>query len=254
MDALDDYIQHFVWGGLQQRPDEPFPYGIYGIPDWHVLRESEDPGNRGRTHLWRVYDYPHIALMYYNMYQVAAFAENVTTRLSAKEYLQRAYGTARALFTVPAELEGWSAYETGFYNELAIPEIIEALKREKMELEAQVLEGHWNRKMGYFVKECKDVFGSEYPFDTTGFESTHVLAARALETAEMRCRKLPYGEDMDYGRAVEFMENQTACNVACRGLLEPAYFWYGSDYRGDNLHYTLSYMTQMGGDSLLDYA
>ncbi|MCI9573615.1 MAG: hypothetical protein HFH97_13605 [Lachnospiraceae bacterium] len=254
VDALDDYIQHFVWGGLQQRTDEPFPYGIYGIPDWHVLRESEDPGNRGRTHLWRVYDYPHIALMYYNMYQVAAFAENITTRLSAKEYLQRAYGTARALFTVPAELEGWSAYETGFYNELAIPEIIEALKREKMELEAQVLEGHWNRKMGYFVKECKDVFGSEYPFDTTGFESTHVLAARALETAEMRCRKLPYGEDMDYGRAVEFMENQTACNVACRGLLEPAYFWYGSDYRGDNLHYTLSYMTQMGGDSLLDYA
>ena len=32
------------------------------------------------------------------------------------------------------------------------------------------------------------------------------------------------------------------------------YFWYGSDYRGDNLHYTLSYMTQMGGSSLLDYA
>lgn len=254
VDALDDYIEHFVWGGLQQTEDEPFPYGIYGIPDWHVLRESEDPGNGGRTHLWRVYDYPHIALMYFNMYQVAAFAEGIATRLPAKEYLRRAYGTARAMFTVPAELEGWSAYETGFYNELAIPEIVGALRREGMELEARVLEGHWNRKMGYFVKECKDVFGSEYPFDTTGFESTHVLAARGLEMAEMRCRKLPYGEDMDYGRAVEFMENQTACNVACRGVLEPAYFWYGSDYRGDNLHYTLSYMTQMGGESLLDYA
>ena len=46
------------------------------------------------------------------------------------------------------------------------------------------------------------------PFDTTGFESTHVLAARALETAEMRCRKLPYGEDMDYGRSFSFPGNQ----------------------------------------------
>ena len=50
------------------------------------------------------------------------------------------------------------------------------------------------------------------------------------------------------------MENQIACNVACRGLLEPAYFWYGSDYRGNNMHYTLSYMSQMGGWALLDYA
>lgn len=254
IDALDDYIEHFVWGGLQQTEDEPFPYGIYGIPDWHVLRNSDNMGNGGRTHLWRPYDYSHIALMYYNMYEVAAFAENVTTRLSAIEYLKRAYGTSRAMFTVPAELEGWSAYQTGFYNELVIPEIIRALRREGMELEAQTLEGHWNRKSEYFVRECKDVFGSEYPFDTTGFESTHVLAVRGAELARIHWRMPRYGQDVTFDKAIEFMENQTACNVACRGLLEPAYFWYGSDYRGDNMHYTLSYMTQMGGCSLLDYA
>ena len=84
IDALDDYIEHFVWGGLQQTTEEPFPYGIYGIPDWHVLRNSEDMGNGGRTHLWRPYDYSHIALTYYNMYEVAAYAEGVTTRLPAK--------------------------------------------------------------------------------------------------------------------------------------------------------------------------
>ncbi len=254
VDALDDYIEHFVWGGLQQRTDEPFPYGIYGIPDWHVLRNSENMGNGGRTHMWRPYDYPHVALMYYNMYQVAAFADNVTTRLPAIEYLKRAYGTARAMFTLPSELEGWTAYETGFYNELVIPEIIKALRGQGMELEAQTLEGHWNRKSEYFVRECKDVFGSEYPFDTTGFESTHVLAVRGLDLARIHWRKPRYGQDVTFDRAVEFMQNQTLCNVACRGLLEPAYFWYGSDYRGDNLHYTLSYMTQMGGCSLLDYA
>lgn len=254
IDALDDYIEHFVWGGLQQTEDEPFPYGIYGIPDWHALRNSENMGNGGRTHLWRPYDYSHIALMYYNMYEVAAFAESVTTRLSAAEYLKRAYGTSRAMFTIPMELEGWSAYQTGFYNELVIPEIIRALRREGMELEARTLEGHWNRKSEYFVRECKDVFGSEYPFDTTGFESTHVLAVRGTELARIHWKKPGYGEDFTFDKAIEFMENQTSCNVACRGLLEPAYFWYGSDYRGDNMHYTLSYMTQMGGSSLLDYA
>lgn len=254
IDALDDYIEHFVWGGLQQTTEEPFPYGIYGIPDWHVLRNSEDMGNGGRTHLWRPYDYSHIALTYYNMYEVAAYAEGVTTRLPAKEYLKRAYGTARAMFTVPAELEGWTAYETGFYNELVIPEIIRALGKEGMELEARTLEGHWNRKAEYFVRECKDVFGSEYPFDTTGFESTHVLAARGMERARIQWKQPGYGQDITFDKAIEFMENQTSCNIACRGVLEPAYFWYGSDYRGDNLHYTLSYMTQMGGSSLLDYA
>nr|WP_300657674.1 DUF5695 domain-containing protein [uncultured Acetatifactor sp.] len=254
IDALDDYIGHFVWGGLQQTTEEPFPYGIYGIPDWHVLRNSEDMGNGGRTHLWRPYDYSHIALTYYNMYEVAAYAEGMTTRLPAKEYLKRAYGTARAMFTVPAELEGWTAYETGFYNELVIPEIIRALGKEGMELEARTLEGHWNRKAEYFVRECKDVFGSEYPFDTTGFESTHVLAARGMERARIQWKQPGYGQDITFDKAIEFMENQTSCNIACRGVLEPAYFWYGSDYRGDNLHYTLSYMTQMGGSSLLDYA
>lgn len=254
IDALDDYIEHFVWGGLQQTAEEPFPYGIYGIPDWHVLRNSEDMGNGGRTHLWRPYDYSHIALTYYNMYEVAAYVEGVTTRLPAKEYLKRAYGTARAMFTVPAELEGWTAYETGFYNELVIPEIIRALGKEGMELEARTLEGHWNRKAEYFVRECKDVFGSEYPFDTTGFESTHVLAARGMERARIQWKQPGYGQDITFDKAIEFMENQTSCNIACRGVLEPAYFWYGSDYRGDNLHYTLSYMTQMGGSSLLDYA
>ena len=100
-----------------------------------------------------------------------------------------------------------------------------------MELEARTLEGHWNRKAEYFVRECKDVFGSEYPFDTTGFESTHVLAARGTELARIQWKQPGYGQDITFDKAIEFMENQTSCNIACRGVLEPAYFWYGSDYR-----------------------
>lgn len=254
IDALDTYIEHFVWGGLQQTEEEAYPYGIYGIPDWYTLRNSKEVGNAGKTHLWRIYDYSHIALLYYNMYEVAAYQTKVYTKLPTKVYLRRAYGTALAMFQIPEELEGWSAYKTGLYNELIIPKIIRALKEVNWDFEASRLERHWKRKIRYFVKECTDIFGSEYPFDTTGFETTHILAKEALEFASMEKDDSSWSGNIPYEQAIEFMENQIACNIACRGMLEPAYFWYGSDYRGNNMKYLLSYMSQMGGCSLLDYA
>lgn len=253
VDVLDRYIDRFVWGGLQCTEEENYPYGIYGIPDWKTNRESKDEGNGGKEHLWRIYDYPHIAIMYFNMYRIASSFLNIKTLLSSKEYLKRAYKTAVTMFTLPLELEEWSAYETGLYNELIIIKIIEALKEEKMEAEARRLERHWNRKVKFFVSKCKDLFGSEYPFDTTGFESTHALAKTALKIASMQKQEDRFNPQITYPEAISFLENQMRCNIACRGYLEPAYFWYGSDYRGNNCHYTLSYMSQMGGWALLDY-
>ncbi|MBP5600433.1 MAG: hypothetical protein J6X48_09225 [Lachnospiraceae bacterium] len=254
VDVLDRYIDRFVWGGLQCTEEENYPYGIYGIPDWNTNRQSKDEGNSGKEHLWRIYDYPHIATMYFNMYRIASNFKNIKTKLSSKEYLKRAYKTSVTMFTLPLELEEWSAYETGLYNELVIPEIINALRKENMESEARRLERHWNRKVKFFVLKCKDLFGSEYPFDTTGFESTHALAKTALKEAELKKREDRFNPQITYSEAVGFLENQIRCNIACRGYLEPAYFWYGSDYRGNNCHYTLSYMSQMGGWALLDYA
>jgi hypothetical protein len=51
------------------------------------------------------------------------------------------------------------------------------------------------------------------------------------------------------------MDTQITANVFDRGWLETAYYYYGSDYRGDmGDDYVLSYMAQMGGWGLLDYA
>lgn len=253
VEGLDYYIEHFVWGGLQQTESEPYPYAIYGIPDWNVLRNSDKLGNDGRTHLWRIYDYPHIALMYYNMYKVASEYPFIHTKLSKQEYLQRAYGTALAMFCIPEELTGWSALKTGLYNECVIPEIIKALEKNGEITKSLRLQNLWRRKILYFVMECKDVFGSEYPFDTTGFESTYYLADEAIKQANYSHNDSPWSEEIEYVNSLEFMENQMSCNVACRGMLEPSYFWYGSDYRGNNTHYLLSYMSQMGGGALLNY-
>ena len=97
-----------------------------------------------------------------------------------------------------------------------------------------------------------NLFQSEYAFDSTGFEATHALARYALAHADQP------GENktgIPLENAQRFMQAQLASNIFCRGWLEPAYYYLGSDYRGGGGNsFTLSYMSQMGGWSVLDYA
>jgi hypothetical protein len=252
VEALDYYIKNFVWGGLQQTTSEPYPYGIYGIPDWKTNRESVEPGRNGQRHLWRIYDYPHVVLLYYSMYRVAKNYPQIKTALPATEYLRRAYGTANALFTVPMEIEHWSAYRTGLYNERIIVDLISDLQAEGMNTEAEKLKAHWEQKVKTFVNGQLNLFQSEYAFDSTGFEATQALARYAVERAG------PPGENtsgITLEDAQRFMQKQLAANIFCRGWLEPAYYYLGSDYRGGGGNsFTLSYMSQMGGWSVLDYS
>ncbi len=244
--ALDDYIEHFVWGGLQQTTEEPYPFGIYGIPDWKTLRESTKKPHDGVEHIWRCYDYPHIMLLYSSMYRMAARHPEIKTRLKPIDYLKRAYGTAHAMYTVPAKVDGWSAYETGYYNELVITNIIADLEAKGLSKEAATLRKQWEDKTKYFVLGRPDLFGSEYAFDSTGFESTQALADYAIK----------HGSSIGIpkAKAKRFMDNQMALNIFCRGSIEPAYYYLGSDYRGGAGNgYTLSYMSQMGGWAVLDY-
>jgi hypothetical protein len=252
VEALDYYIKNFVWGGLQQTTSEPYPYAIYGIPDWKTNRESSDTSRNGQRHVWRIYDYPHIVLLYYSMYRVAKNNPQIKTALPAAEYLRRAYGTAIALFTVPMEIEHWSAYRTGLYNERVIVDLISDLQEDGMTAEAEKLKGHWEQKVKTFVNGQLNLFQSEYAFDSTGFEATHALARYALAHAD-RPGENKTGIPLE--NAQRFMQAQLASNIFCRGWLEPAYYYLGSDYRGGaGNSFTLSYMSQMGGWSVLDYA
>lgn len=245
IDAVDAYIEHFVWGGLQRTTNEAYPYGIYGIPDWKHNRESSDPGPKGQLHIWRAYDYPHIIAMYFAMYRLARRHPQVRTRLDAAGYLARAAGTALALFTVPLATGNWSAYETGFYNEIVFPDLIAALDAEGRTDDAKALRGHWEKKARFFITGAPDLFGSEYAFDSTGFESTQALARYALDHRV---------DGIAPEAARRFSKTQMAANLFCRGVIEPAYYYLGSDYRaGGGDGFTLTYMSMMGGGAVLDY-
>lgn len=262
--AVEDYIRKYVWGGLQETTQEKIPYAVYGIPNWKVLRDSPDPGTKGQQHVWRIYDYPHVVLMYYNMYRVAKLYPETTKYLDSKGYLERAFGTAKAFFTVPMNLIKWSPYDTGTYNEIVIPDLIEALDQEGQHEEAAYLRGEWEKKVKFFINDHPYLYGSEYPYDTTGFESTAAMAKYAMDrlTAPGAVKSesaLPgqaaFASQVKYADAKTFLEGQFALNVASRGWLETAYYDLGSDYRANgNISYTLSYMAQMGGWGILNYA
>jgi len=275
--AIEYYLEHFVWGKLQRTDREhPHPYGVYGVDHWYQNRNSGvgfDSGGHGLEHLWRTFDYPHLILLYFTMHRIAGLYPELVHYLDARAYLQRAYGTAIAFFRVPYNikmgepffLQGWSdwAYKQGNFHELVIPELILSLQAAGMEDEARELRTEWEKKVTYFVYDHPYPFGSEMFFDSTGFESTHMVAKYGLENRIEQGAGRWYDKNLnrwyehpeirreDFRR---FMESEIQANIAARGWLETAYYLLGSDLRqGGNSDYLLSYMTQMGGWSILDY-
>ncbi len=250
IESLELYISKYLWGGMQMTEKEKYPYAIYGIPNFRANRESADEGRNGRAHVWRIYDYPHIVMLYHRMYQIAKFYPDKISHLDAATYLERAFRTAVAYWTVPIAVEKWSADAVGTMNEAFIPELIDTLERDGKADWANTLRGHWEGKVDRFVNRTPNLFGSEFAFDSTGFESTGAFAkyavTRAAAAPEFAKRVTPEA-------AQKFMDFQLLLNMSDRGWLEPTYYQLGSDYRG-NLTYLLSYMSQMGGWGILDYA
>jgi len=243
--ALDYYITNFVWGGLQRKTNETSSYAIYGVPDWHQLRTNNN------LSIGRGYDYPHIIAMYYGMYRVAKYHPEVTTVLTATNYLERACGTAMAMWSYG----GGQATQIGLMNEVVIPGVIAALDAEGMSADASSLRAKWETKVGYYVSGSANLFGSEYSFDATGFESQQAYAKYALQHAGSSVAMGSTNVSFFLSKANAFMQTQITANVFDRGWLETAYYYYGSDYRsgmGDD--FVVTYMAQMGGWSLLDYA
>lgn len=273
IESIEYHIKHFVWGGLQRRDDErPYPYGIYGTPNWYVNR---DPGRRkeyaqtlangatalrdlDKEHVWRSYDYPHVVMLYFHMYQIAKRYPELSTYLDAAGYLNRAWETARAFYTYPYEIypSYYETYKWGLYNELVVLDLIDALRTEGFSHQAAWLTGEWEKKTKYFVYDDEYPFRSEYAFDRTAFESTYAFAKYGA-TRDMRPDtnlwydlKLerwyshPFVKRED-SRA--FMDRQLASGLVVRGWLNPAYYTLGADPG-------VSYMAAMGGWGVLDYA
>lgn len=272
IESIEYYLQHFVWGGLQRRDDErPYPYGVYGTPDWFINR---DPGRRkafaeslkngataladlDKAHVWRSYDYPHVIMLYYEMYRIAKLYPAMSTYLDAAGYLNRAWETAHAFFTYPYEIypSYYETYKWGLYNELVILPLIDALEHEGFPTQAASLRAEWEKKVKYFVYDDPYPYRSEYAFDRTAFESTYAFAKYGATHQMQPDEHLWYDVTLKkwYSHPLvrrqdsrAFMDRQLASGLVVRGWLNPSYYTLGSDAG-------MSYMAAMGGEGILDY-
>jgi hypothetical protein len=282
--AIEYYLQHFVWGKLQRTDAEtPLPYGIYGSDSWRQNRfASRDPlakavsrpGGPSACRMWRTFDYTTSFALYYDMYRIARQNPDMVKYLDARGYLERAFGTAKAFFEVPAAIHmegGWAftgwvdwQFALGNFHEKYLLAIIDALRREGQADKAAWLHSQWEKKVKYFIYDDPYPWGSEMPFDSTAFESTYAIARYALTNSLTPDERL--WQDKNSGRWYshpridaaahrDFLRRQLAANLACRGTIEPAYYTLGSDFRGcGESFYMLSYMSQLGGWSLVDQA
>ena len=263
IEALEYYLQHFVWEKLQRTDQEiPYPYGVYGTPDWFTNRDPQRRAkitnkNLDKMHVWRSYDYPHIVMLYFHMYEIAKKYPGMSKYLSASDYLQRAYNTARAFYQYPYEImpDYYETYKWGLYNELTVLNLIIALRNEGFSDQANWLRNEWEKKVKYFVYDDPYPFRSEYAFDRTAFESSYAFAKYG-STHEMTPDTNLWW-DLKYKRwyshpavkkedSREFMDRQLAAALTVRGWLEPNFYQLGADPG-------LSYMAAMGGWGILDY-
>ena len=264
--ALEYHIENHVWGGLQRTDEEDYPYGIMGVPNFKVARDTtlrleiEDRRRIHITKIWRTYDYPHVFMLYYHMYQIAERYPDKVTYLDADGYLERMWQTARAFFLWPYEVyPTYEIYKWGNYNEMLIPQIIGVLEEKGRQEEADWLRAEWEKKAKYFIYDDPYPYRSEFPTDRTHTESTYALAKYGATHDMEPDENLWYDKNLEkwYSHknvtreaALEFMERQHLSNLAIRGWLEPAFYTLGSALRDAE---RLCYMARMGGWSILDY-
>lgn len=260
--SLEYYIKNYVWGGLQRTDNElPNPYGIYSVPSWYVSRNPElFAGIRNNTldkmNICRNYDYPHIVMMYYHMYEIARYYPDKVKYLDAQGYLERAYQTAKAMFIYPYEIYPWEdTYKWGLMNELVILPLIKELEQNGRIDEAGFLRKEWEKKVKYFVYDDKYPFHSEYCTGSTAMESGYAFAKYGILNEmkpdsnlwfDTNLKKWWSHPEVKREDSQLFMDRLLSANLALRGSLIPSYYNLGTTS-------SLCYRSRMGGLGILDF-
>ncbi|KAL1904148.1 hypothetical protein Sste5344_010128 [Sporothrix stenoceras] len=227
--VIDYHIDHFLLGYLigARNDDGQRTFQVYR---WF---DGQD-GAPEDTGVWRAYNYTHIANTLFNMYKIAKAYPHIETTHPALDYLRYAYEVLNAMYSkipLPNPI-GDAANTLGLMGESTVPEIMEALHKEQMAHEAELLGGYIDRKLQHYHK-VPYPFASEMTIDTTGFESVYALA-----------KLRGFGE---------LVEKSQRASLASRGL-QPLWYFYGSDNRmmGES-YWNLGYETQLGAWQQQDY-
>ncbi len=224
--VLEEYVDQFCFGVLQRKED-------YGIRNWVQHTGDLDAGWAGKTN--RSFNYPHVWNVYYFLYRTGRLY-GLTRVRTPEQYLEMAYRTARAYFTLPMHKE--HNITKGNMGEDTLTELIASLEAEGRAEWARELRGHMQRKIEYMTR-LKNPYLSELSFDTTGYAGAYCYRRLGGDTAGAQA-------------TLDVI-------VATRGR-QPGWPWYASDVRwgwgnskfrcGDEICF--NYMTGQNARPLLD--
>lgn len=164
--VLEEYVDRFLFGVLQ-RP------GDYGIRNWVQHSGDLDAGWGGQTN--RSYNYPHVWCIYLALHEVGR-RYGLTRVRTAMEYLELAYRTARAYFTLPMHKE--HHLTKGNMNEDTLDALRAACRTAGRDDWADDLAQLIAPKTEYMCRHTNPYL-SELNFDTTGYPGVYFYRRRA---------------------------------------------------------------------------
>lgn len=230
VEALDAYLCVAVWKTLMGNTgDGQASYKVYDF--W----KEGAPGAANDTPSYRGYAYPHIYNTFFAMYRVAReHPDLVRYTHPATWYLTRAYGVFKELYDGDVSYN----WDTGLMGEMTTPWIIEALRTEGMNAEADDVVAKMKKKYSTFSTATYP-YGSEYSYDNTGEEAVYMLA------------RLNIDDDRD--NALRMMRDIVKKTRASRGH-EPFWYYYADPVTNlGESWWQFQYSSALAGASLDDY-
>ena len=175
--ALDEFIEKFLYGKLQNKDNYQVLNSLIGLR----------PGSWRRwDYVWRIYNYPHVYNIYYQMYRITTLPGIKTSR-QPLWYLNLAYKTALASYLDSTyesvyETKNYIDYHRGNMSKTHAPmgspilaHLLRSLKAEGMTTEYQTLREAIEGCLPFFLEE-EYPFASEYCFDHASKAALYYLA------------------------------------------------------------------------------
>ena len=164
--ALDEFVEKFLYGKLQDKETFQVLNSLIGLR----------PGSWRRwDYVWRIYNYPHVYNIYYQMYRITKL-HGVKTSRTPLTYLNLAHRTALTSYLDSTyesvyETKNYIDYHRGNMSKTHAPmgspilaHLLKSLKAEGMHDEHRTLREAIEGCLPFFVEE-EYPFASEYCFD-----------------------------------------------------------------------------------------
>ena len=175
--ALDEFIEKFLYGKLQSKDNYQVLNSLIGLR----------PGSWRRwDYVWRIYNYPHVYNIYYQMYRITKL-HGIKTSREPLWYLNLAYNTALASYLDSTyesvyETKNYIDYHRGNMSKTHAPmgspilaHLLKSLKTEGMVPEYRTLREAIESCLPFFLEE-EYPFASEYCFDHASKAALYYLA------------------------------------------------------------------------------